>query len=476
MVAWATSASFGQQAVNKAIIEAEKKTILEAVKKADEEVDKAPTKAKLWLTRSQANLSVAFFRSDSSLATTIPDAAEKAWKYANEAIKLDTKDGKKGSVAKEVDKLIESQQFSIAYLNMAVWHFQNKNFVAALPQMKMASDLAPKDSTIALNWAITADQIQEDEAAKVAYERYLSNGGKDIGVFLSLTRLYRNSNEEEKAIKYIDLAIAAYPGKGDVLREQKFGLFLAFKRFDEASEFLKQSLSVDPKNSLTYLRLGQLDEQKVSDLTDNIKQIRNKLASVQEVNRRLSTQLDQIAVYRDELTKSKTKLSKEKVAKAKASINNQILTYESKIKDFTNTLKVIQTQKDSVILAVGDSATNATKMKELNANVKVIRTGLPNYYLKAIEMDPKNFDALFLMGFYYFTDSQDFKRLKDEMTLEAYKTKGKDLDVQIVAKYNEALPFLTRAYDLKKDDELKEVLREIYRELKDEAKLAELEK
>jgi tetratricopeptide (TPR) repeat protein len=310
------SASFGQT-VDKAMAEAEKKSIIEAIKKSDEEVKKVPTKPKPWLTRSQAYLSVAFFRYDSTLASMYPDAAEKAWEFANEAIKLDTKEGKKGSVAKEIDKMMENKQFSIGYLNMGVWNYQNNNLKLALNQMKLSSDLAPKDTTASVNWALIANQLSEDESAKVAYERYLSSGGKELHAFATLAQLYRKSNDQEKALSYIDKAISVFPGKRDLLKDEKFNLFIAFQRYDEASELLKQSLAINPNDSNSWLRLGQLDEQKLSNIADDMKQIRNKLSKIQDVDRRLSSQVDQIAVYKDELNKSKAKLSKEKIAKAK---------------------------------------------------------------------------------------------------------------------------------------------------------------
>ena len=87
--------SFGQ--ADKALVDAQKKNISEAIKKSDEDVKKAPTKARLWLTRSQAYLDLASFP-DSTFALTNPEAAFQALDFANEAIKLDTKEGKKVSL------------------------------------------------------------------------------------------------------------------------------------------------------------------------------------------------------------------------------------------------------------------------------------------------------------------------------------------------------------------------------------------
>ena len=92
MVALAMNTSFGQ--AEKMLLDAQKKSINDAIKKSDEEVKKTPTKAKSWLNRSQAYLELALFP-DSSFALTNPEESFQALEFANEAIKLDVKEGKK---------------------------------------------------------------------------------------------------------------------------------------------------------------------------------------------------------------------------------------------------------------------------------------------------------------------------------------------------------------------------------------------
>jgi di/tripeptidase len=108
--------------------------------------------------------------------------------------------------------------------------------------------------------------------------------------------------------------------------------------------------------------------------------------------------------------------------------------------------------------------------------VKEIRANLPNYYTKALEVDATNYDALYQMGAYYYNDAVEIKRQVNSMDMNEYKKTGKDLEAKLAVKYNEALPYFERGYKVKKDEDLKEILKQVYRELKNEAKLAELEK
>ncbi len=175
-VALAMNASFGQ--AEKALLDAQKKNISDAIKKSDEEVKKSPLKARSWLNRSQAYLDLALFP-DSTLTLTNPEAPFLAYEYANEAIKLDTKDGKKGSVAKEVDQLFADKKYSNAFLNLGVIKYQGKDYRGSLRYMSKASEIAPNDTTNAMYTGVTAQLCQEDKIAQAANGKNMSIGGRD---------------------------------------------------------------------------------------------------------------------------------------------------------------------------------------------------------------------------------------------------------------------------------------------------------
>jgi hypothetical protein len=190
----------------------------------------------------------------------------------------------------------------------------------------------------------------------------------------------------------------------------------------------------------------------------------------------LSAQNDQVSAFQDEIKRTKLKLKSATTPKAKASVNSQVATLEAKVKELTEALKGIQEEKAAATAVAGDLATNNAKVEELIAKVNEIRSNLPNIYTKALEVDPNSYDALYQLGAYYFNDAQEIKRQVNSMDMNEYNKSGKDLEAKLAVKYNEALPYFERGFQIKKDDELKEILKQVYRELKNEAKLAELEK
>ena len=471
-VALAMNASFGQ--AEKALVDAQKKNISEAIKKSDEDVKKAPTKARLWLTRSQAYLDLASFP-DSTFSLTNPDAAFQALEYANEAIKLDTKEGKKGSVAKEADQMMVDKKFSNAFLNMGVVKYQGKDYRGSLRYMAKASEVAPNDTICAMYTGVTAQLCQEDKIAQAAYEKYLTIGGKDLAIMYGLSQIYKNNKDEDKALGIIEKAISIYPANKD-LKGEKFNMLIAFNRIDQAITQLTQTTANDPKDGISWLNLGLLYENKVSGLNDEIRKIQEKLTKVQEVERRLASQNDQISAFKEELTRTKLRLKSATTPKAKSTINNQIAKLETDVKEKTEVLSGIQTEKAAAEAAAGDAATNKAKVDELTAKVKEIRTNLPNYYTKALEVDATNYDALYQLGAYYYNDAVEIKKQLNSMDMNDYKKYGKDLEAKLAVKYNEALPYFERGFKVKKDEDLKEILKQVYTELKDQAKLEELNK
>lgn len=194
-VALAAGSTFAQ--VDKALVEAQKKAILDAVKKSDEEAKKAPLKAKTWLTRAQAYLDLASFP-DSTLALTDADAPFKAIEFINEAVKLDTKDGKKGSTAKDAEKLYDDKKVYSALMNLGVIKYQGKDFGKSYRYMSKASEVTPKDTTAAMYTGVVAQLSQKDAEAKVAYEHYMGIGGKDVAIIYGLAQIYKNEKQEEK--------------------------------------------------------------------------------------------------------------------------------------------------------------------------------------------------------------------------------------------------------------------------------------
>ncbi|MFL0161935.1 hypothetical protein [Aquirufa salirivi] len=470
-VAMAMGSTFAQ--ADKALVEAQKKSILESVKKSDEEVKKAPTKAKSWLNRALAYVDVASFP-DSTFALTDADAAFKAIEYINEAVKLDTKDGKKGSIAKEAEKLIEDKKIYSALMNMGVIKYQGKDYKNSLKYMSKASELTPKDTTSAMYTGVVAQLSQNDDVAQAAYERYMGIGGKDVAIIYGLSQIYKSKKQEDKALALLDQGIALYPGSKD-LKNEKFNMLISFNRIDQAIDQLKKTIVADPKDAMSLLNIGLLYENKINGLNEEARKISDKTVKVDEAKRRIAAQKEQVTAFVEEITRNKAKL-KTAQPKQKASITAQIAQLDGTVKEQNGKLEELKGELTKAESEVGNAAQNAAKLADLTSKVDALKSEVPGFYTKALAIDANYYDALYQMGAFRYNEAAEIKKKVNAMDMETYKKDGKAVEAQISAKYNEALPFFEKAYSTKKDEDLKEILKQVYRELKMESKLAELDK
>jgi len=470
-VAIAAGSTFAQ--VDKALVEAQKKAILEAVKKSDDEAKKAPLKSKTWLSRAQAYLDLASFP-DSTLALIDSDAPFKAIEFINEAVKLDTKDGKKGSTAKDAEKLIEDKKVYTALMNLGVIKYQGKDFLKSYRYMSKASEVMPKDTIAAMYTGVVAQLSQKDAEAKVAYEHYMGIGGKDVAIIYGLAQIYKTEKQEDKALALLDVGIKIYPTNKD-LKNEKFNMLIAFNRIEQAIDQLKKTIEADSKDAMSLVNLGLLYENKMSGMKEEITKIQDKTFKVEDSKRKIASQKDQVDVYLDEVKRTKTKL-KTAQPKQKAGIQAQITKLEENVAVQNKTLEDLKAELTKQEALIGDVAQNKAKVEELSTKIKAIRDDVPQYYNKALAIDPAYYDALYQLGALNYNDAVEFKKVVNAMDMETYKKEGKNVEAKFLAKYNDALPYFEKAFSIKKDEDLKEILKQLYKELKLESKLAEIEK
>lgn len=461
-VAMAAGSTFAQ--VDKALVEAQKKSILETVKKTDESVKKAPTKPRLWLERAVAYLELASFP-DSTLANTDLDASFKALDYLAEAVKLDTKEGKKGSIAKDAEKLLDGREKAYgALMNMGVIKYQGKDYTSSFRYMSKASEIASKDTVSAMYTGVVAQLCQKDAEARAAYEKYMNIGGKDVAIIYGLSQIYKVAKEEDKALALIDKGIEIYPTSKD-LKNEKFNMLIAFNRIDQAISQLKETVSKDPKDVMNLFNLGLLYENKTNTLKEEANKIADASNKVADARRKIASHKDKAEVYIDELKRTKAKLKTVK-PNQKPVIQSQINKLEASIAKDNEELKALEGEKLEAEKAVGDEVANKAKIAELNGKIDALKQETPSFYERALAVDPLYYDALYQMGAFYFNEGAEIKRVVNAMDMETYKKEGKSVEEKLAAKYQQAVPYFERALKVKKDEDLKEILKQVYRELK----------
>ena len=467
--------------MDKLMVEANRKTISDAVKKADAAVTKKDSaKAKTWLTRGEAYLDLANSQ-DSVLTKGEPLAAYKAVEFFKKAIALE-KDGAAGIAAKKYLLLtyakdgkpeIEGQKTFSAFMNGGIAKYQAKNFTGAVKDLQMASEISPKDTTAAMYTGVIGQMAKDDAAAKAGFEKFLELGGKDPAMVYALAQIYRNEKNEEKAISTLEKGIALHPNNKD-LKSEKINLLLSFKKIDLAIKELESSVAKGNSNPQEVLNLGILYENKAQEFAPEIRSLRETLAdnNVDALKKKIQAQKDKVGAYDEEIKRLTDKIKKD--PKSAAASKKQIAS----VKEMQNEQKAELTKLNEEAAKQASSGVNVEevnkKLADLEAKQKEAKESALNFYKKSLDLDPNNYDVNFNLGVMSFNEAVEIKKKVDLLDMAAYKTEGKKIEEQADKKFREALPYFEKAYSIKQEDDLKSSLRSLYQILKMEDKLKAL--
>jgi TPR repeat protein len=289
-------------------------------------------------------------------------------------------------------------------------------------------------------------------------------GGKDVAILYGLAQIYKSAKEEDRALELIDQGILLYPTNKD-LKNEKFNMLIAFNRIDQAVVQLKETVAKDPKDVMNLFNLGLLYENKINTLKDESIKISEASNKVIDARRKITSHKDKAEVYIEELKRTKLKLKTAK-PNLKPALQSQINKLEASILKDNEELALLEGEYAEALNAVGDEVANKAKIDEVNGKIDALRQEIPSFYERALAIDPNYFDALYQLGAIYFNEAAEIKRLVNGMDMETYKKEGKAVEEKLAAKYHLALPYFERALSVKKDDDLKEILKQIYQDLK----------
>ena len=140
------------------------------------------------------------------------------------------------------------------------------------------------------------------------------------------------------------------------------------------------------------------------------------------------------------------------------------------INGYLNNQNYVEANKivDQAILDDPQSAELVNLKGNLVENQKSIEEAFP-YFKKAVDLDPTSSKAQFDLGRYYFNKAVKIRDEKTDLT-------GDALAKLVNPLYEQALPYLEKAYELDKGNiDAKNALRSIYYQLNDEEKLNAIE-
>lgn len=141
--------------------------------------------------------------------------------------------------------------------------FKNNDFTAAFPLLKEVSDFFPKDTTLAVNTALAAQNIRDFDKALIYFNRAKENGIKNPIVYQNLANLYTSKFEHELAIKTLQDGLAIN-GEDANLTNNYINLLLDNEKYTAAIEVIEATLKVEKTNKLLYFLYGYLHQNNAN--------------------------------------------------------------------------------------------------------------------------------------------------------------------------------------------------------------------
>lgn len=451
------TASFAQDALNQAMLDQARKD----KEKSDKSIEdpKASAKAATWMDRAKTyeNIALQFSQVDSNAALTAYEAYKKV-------VELDvTKKGEPGRSAKEAQKILSAEEGTNlynAFVKQGAEKYQNRNMNDALKNFQMAQQMNPKDTLAALYGGIAAQQSGKNDVAMNSFESYINNGGKDPSVYYGLAQLYRSANDNDKAIATLQKGIERSPDNRD-LKAEVVNILLASGKEDQAINQLKELVAKDPNNVQNLVNLAILYDNSNIKLTNQIREAEEKLGASTSKGAGLQKQLEdekgKVEVFESEIKRLNTRI---KAQPKNADLKRQL----DQVTQSRNEARQNVTKLEADVKAAAEASANTDKsslqaeldqMKEKQKSVKELATST---YQKALQADPANYDALYNLGVFYFNEAVELKKVVDNMNMQEYQQKGKEVEGRVCGRFQKAKPYFEKAVQVNAGGEAKDTL------------------
>jgi tetratricopeptide (TPR) repeat protein len=258
------SFAFGQKNVRQTASNYLKSGKLDKALEAINQCIKDPTTAedaRTWFIRGNIYLEL-INSSDPVYLALDPDPGTAALESYKKAIEYDPKK----ELYEDIFAKLSWQRNNL--YNRAVDAYNKQDFGGAMKGFAGAAAAIAvanvADSVSLLNAAYCATLSKDFTSAKKFYIDLLNNKYKSVGLFVSLSDIYRMEKDYDNAIKYIELAKQDYPSDPKVFLGET-SIYLTFNMTDKALKKLKEYITQDTLNYSVYFALGTIFDRMAND-------------------------------------------------------------------------------------------------------------------------------------------------------------------------------------------------------------------
>ncbi len=441
----------------------EEKILLDQAKKDKEVVDKSildekkKIKPQTWLDRGKMydQIAMRFVSLDSNAATEAFNSFKKAIELdANKPSKV-TKDAQKYLAGGGADEGVNLKQ---SLIKNGAEKFQLKKYEDAIKIFKLAQEVDSKDTTAQMYASYAALQSSKNSIAAEEMEKYVSSGGRDPGNYAILAQLYRQEKSYDKAISVLDRGMVALPLNKNNFKAERVNVLLEAGRQDAALAGLTELSELEPNNAQYSLNMGILHDNNVSQYQTELRKLNDASSRAISIQKRLAGVEETGKVYADELKRISDLAKKQP---KNVDLKRQKTDVENKIKENNTLVAETKVEVEKAKAEAAQLGDVSAKIKDLNAKIAEKRILAKTAYQKAIKADPKNYDALFNMGVFYYNEAVEMKKEVDNMDMKDYQTRGKEVESKVCGKFKQALPYFTQAKAIKEEDTVTESLKSL---------------
>jgi tetratricopeptide (TPR) repeat protein len=215
-------------------------------------IDKSNTKEKTWRYRGEIYLNIS---RDSSLTMEYPNALRISMESYLKATELDLKG------RYEDESKLGLAQVQIEANGKGISYYNTTSFDLAASSFDLAAEVARTfdivDTMAVYNAALCYEKADMTDMAIERYRDCADIKYQVPNVFLFISTLYRNSDNDEEALKVLQEARVSYPREQSLIIEE-LNIYLTNKDFERAKANLELAAEQDPTNEILWFSLGSV--------------------------------------------------------------------------------------------------------------------------------------------------------------------------------------------------------------------------
>jgi predicted Zn-dependent protease len=189
--------------------------------------------------------------------------ADKYFKLAQEALEQAVKLDKFQSNTELIKA--SNHNINVKKQRRATEAFAQNDFSTAYELFKAVSDYQPRDTILAVDAGVCAQNLQQYNEALTYFIRAKDGGAKNAALFQNIASIYASKFENELAIKHLEDGLNLNPYH-PLLTNDYINLLLDTEQYEKATKAIENSLKTDKRSKLLYFLYGYLQQNHAKNI------------------------------------------------------------------------------------------------------------------------------------------------------------------------------------------------------------------